>query len=128
MKLKKYILHGSFLTLSVAMLGLMGCGSRAYHKPDLLNKAEAESMQDVQEALGSVTEVLSGQPVSPEDLRRLAVDIQQDGSTRTAVDSVTTAIRHQGPVAKYCPTCGQRFSVDRERCPQDSSVLNPVEE
>lgn len=90
-------------------------------------KPKKDAVADAVAALGSVTEGLTNQDISPEDLKKLAVDVERDPHTRSAVTSINKALSVQQTGIKYCPKDGQRFDASVEICPIHKVKLELVE-
>jgi hypothetical protein len=84
-------------------------------------------MQESVSALGTVTEGLTNQNISQKDLRNLAVSVQKDPQTKSAVQSINDALKVQQVGVKYCPVDGQRFDAAVEECPKHHVKLKFVE-
>ena len=90
-------------------------------------KQKIESTQEVVSALGSVTEGLTNQNLSEEDLKKLAVAAQKDPKTQSALRSVNQALSVEQTGIKYCPVDGQRFSANVIDCPIHKVKLKDLE-
>jgi hypothetical protein len=115
-----------FWCLSGVLLVAAGCASSPERKVNG-GSQKAESREDIERSLQSVTGALSGQNVSQEELRTLSRDIQKDPSTRRAVEAVTGAVSGQSTAVKYCPVDGKRFSPTLKFCPEHDVELKNVE-
>ena len=78
-------------------------------------------------ALGTVTEGLTNQGISQEELKRLALQVQKDPQTKSAVQSINEALNAHQVGVKYCPVDGQRFDMAVEQCPIHKIKLKVVE-
>ena len=78
-------------------------------------------------ALGTVTEGLTNQNIDAKTLKNLAVQVEKDPQTKTAVESINQALGAQQTGIKYCPVDGQRFDASVEDCPVHQVKLNIVE-
>jgi len=90
-------------------------------------KVKKDSMQETIAAFGTVTEGLTNQNVSHEDLKRLAVQVEKDPQTKSAVQSINQALSVQQTGVKYCPKDGQRFDASVDECPIHHVKLKIVE-
>jgi hypothetical protein len=104
-----------FLTL---MICLAGCQTPA-QKPK-------ESQAETVSALTSMTQGLTNQSVTEEQLKKLAVQVSKDPQAQSAIRSINTALSAQHTV-KYCPEDGQRFSADMTYCPDGKVKLQWVD-
>ena len=91
------------------------------------NNIKRESTKDIVSALGSVTEGLTNQYLTEEDLKKLAVQVQKDPEAQSALRSVNQALAVEQKGVKYCPIDGKRFSARLTRCPDHGVELNDVE-
>lgn len=115
-----------FFCLFGFLLAVAGCASSPERKPKD-EAPKAESRDDLEKSLQSVTGAISGQSVSKEDLKTLSRDIRKDPSTRSAVEAVTGAVSGQSVAVKYCPVDGKRFSPTLKTCPEHGVELKNVE-
>ena len=90
-------------------------------------KAPKDSVAEAVSALGAVTEGLTNQNISSKDLKNLAVSVQKDPQTKSAVQSINQALNVQQAGIKYCPVDGQRFDAAVEFCPIHKRKLEIVE-
>jgi hypothetical protein len=93
----------------VLCICLAGCQAAQPKKKDSVTEGVS--------ALGTVTEGLTNQNISKEDLKRLAVDVERDPKTKSAVQSINDALQVQQQGIKYCPKDGQRFASSVKECP-----------
>ena len=100
-------------------IGLAGCQTTQPKQKD--------SMQDAISAFGTVTEGLTNQPVSQQDLKKLSVQVQKDPQAKSAVQSINQALTVQQAGIKYCPIDGQRFDASVDTCPTHHIKLKVVE-
>jgi hypothetical protein len=91
------------------------------------SKVQKDSMAETIAAFGTVTEGLTNQNITQEDLKRLAVQVEKDPQTKSAVRSINQALSVQQTGIKYCPKDGQRFHVSVEECPLHKVQLKLVE-
>ena len=116
-----------WVIMTVAV-GTAGCQAHTGRmKPAPNGSPLSESPQEVQSALKSMTEALSGQNMTDAELQQLGRQWARNAEVRNAVESVTGALSGQRS-AKYCPVDGKRFSPDIERCPYCGAMLLNVEE
>lgn len=112
--------------LCVCMLALLMCAG-CQTAPKKAGPA-TESADEVVSAIGSMTEGLTNQSVSKEDLKRLAVEVQKDPETRSAVNAVNSAFNIEASGVKYCPVDGKRFSSRLDMCPTHHIKLLTLDE
>ena len=98
---------------------LAGCKTTQPKQPDSITQSVS--------ALGTVTEGLTNQNISKSDLKNLAVNVQKDPQTKSAVQSINNALQVQQTGIKYCPVDGQRFDASVEECPIHHVKLKIVE-
>ncbi len=92
-----------------------------------LKKSAGETTPDIISAVGSMTEGLTNQDISQEDLRRVAKQAQQDPSVQQAIESVNNAMQATQTGIKYCPLDGKRFSHRLSTCPHCGATLKDLE-
>ncbi len=112
----------STLILCIALSMLLGCQTNR-PKP----ASQTETTSQIVSALGTVTEGLTNQNIDQKDLRNLAVQVQKDPNTKSAVESINQALSAQQKGVKYCPVDGQRFSSSVDICPIHKVKLKLVE-
>ncbi|MBF0490263.1 MAG: hypothetical protein HQL15_06535 [Candidatus Omnitrophica bacterium] len=86
-----------------------------------------DSMAESISAFGTVTEGLTNQNVTQQDLKNLAVQVQKDPQVKSAVQSINQALSVQQTGVKYCPVDGQRFDSSMDECPLHHVKLKYVE-
>jgi len=79
-------------------------------------------------ALQSISEAVSGQEISSQQLRELSRQIQEDEEAGRAVRAISGTLDGSSPKVKYCPICGKRFSPKMKVCPIHQVELKEVEE
>lgn len=109
------------LTFVLCLIFLSACQTT---KP---KTQKSDTISDSISALGTVTEGLTNQSVSPKDLKNVALQIQKDPKVKSAVQGVTQALRVQQTGVKYCPVDGERFDSSVEECPIHHVKLKVVE-
>jgi hypothetical protein len=110
-----------FLGVLIGMLlSLAGCQTAPKQAP-------GESQTEVVSAIGTMTKGLTNQNLTEKDLKNLAVELQKDPQSQSAVRSVNDALNVQQGGVKYCPKDGRRFSSRLKYCPYDGTELKPVE-
>ena len=114
----KFVWTSLAMTLALALGGCQTTPPKA-QKP--------ESVAQAISALGTVTEGLTNQNISPKDLKNLAVQVQKDPKTKSAVQSINQALKVQQTGIKYCPVDGQRFDAAADECPVHHVKLKIVE-
>ncbi len=107
----------------IPILFLVGCQGAQPKTPP-----QKESMAQTIAAFGTVTEGLTNQNISQKDLKNLAVQVEKDPKTRSAVESINGALSVQQTGVKYCPIDGQRFDSSVEVCPTHKVKLKSVDE
>ena len=114
--------------LIFAVLGLCafcaGCASSAKAVKNNGAETSAEELSAGRSVVGAV----AGQPVSEEELRRLAVEMKKDPQTQEAVRAITEGMTGANVNVKYCPVDGKRFSESLEKCPEHDTLLKRVDE
>ncbi|MBI3601417.1 MAG: hypothetical protein HY209_00760 [Candidatus Omnitrophica bacterium] len=78
-------------------------------------------------ALGTLTEGLTNQQISQQDLKNLAVQVQNNPQTKSAVQSIHQALSAGQKGVKYCPVDGQRFDASVDICPIHKVKLKTVD-
>ena len=94
--------------LLVAAGGICGCQTAA-HK-------QAPSQADTISGLTTMTQGLTNQSVTQEQLKNLSIQVAHDPQAQSAIRSINTALSPNHKV-KYCPEDGERFSADMTWCP-----------
>ena len=77
-------------------------------------------------AVTTMTQGLTNQPVTQEQLKNLTIQAANDPQAQSALRSINTALSVQHTV-KYCPENGERFSADMIWCPDHKVKLESVE-
>lgn len=109
--------------LYFSLLFLIGCQTT-----QTKTSSQKESVEQTIAAFGTVTEGLTNQNITKQDLKNLAVQVQSDPKTKSAVQSINEALSVQQKGVKYCPVDGQRFDVSVENCPTHKVKLKSVDE
>jgi len=104
----------------VLMLFLTGC--QTLRQP----KAKMESREDVQSALETITEALSGRQLSEEELNNLARDLKTDKEAQSAIQSITNSMSGKKVNIKYCPVTGKRYAPSLVNCPEHGVALKEL--
>lgn len=112
------------MRLILIVLALMAAGCQSVPKQTAPGR---ESPKEIVSAISSVTQGLTNQPLSEEDLRRLAVQVQKDPQAKSALQAVNTSFDVRDTGVKYCPIDGKRFNSRVEYCPDHKVKLIPVE-
>ena len=89
-------------------------------------KAKTESRKDVEKALGTITEAISGKNLSEKELRNLARDIRTNKEARSAIESITGAVGGKETSIMYCPLTGKRYAPRLTECPEHGVALKEV--
>lgn len=110
------------LSVVVMCCWMVGC----QHAP--VKDTSTESQSDVIKAVGTMTEGLTNQAISPEDLKRLGAQMQNDPEARSAVEAVNQAMQAQQTGIRYCPVDGKRFSNKVSVCPSCGAQLKDLDE
>jgi hypothetical protein len=98
--------------------GISGCQT-APHTP---KPARTETIS----ALTTMTQGLTNQPITQEQLKNLSFQVANDPQAQSAIRSINAALSPQHTV-KYCPEDGERFSADMVYCPDHKVRLEWVE-
>ena len=106
------------LALIALAIGISGCRTSS-PKPE-------SGRADTISALTTMTQGLTNQPVTREQLRNLSLQVAHDPQAQSAIRSINTALSPQHTV-KYCPEDGQRFSADMIYCPDQKVKLEWVD-
>ena len=110
-----------FFVMTLVAVILAGCQT-TQPKPE-----KVESTDQIVKSLGTVTEGLTNQSISKEDLKKLAVSIQKDPQTKSAIENINQALNAHQTTVKYCPIDGERFDASMEECPKHKVKLKLVE-
>jgi hypothetical protein len=89
--------------------------------------SKVETPQEMVAALGTVTEGLTNQNISRQDLKNLAIQVQKDSQTKSAVQVINQALNAHQTGVKYCPINGERFDASVDECPIHKVKLKFVE-
>ncbi len=111
--------YGGMVILGV--LGMTGCQTLQQPKP----VASHETHRDVQKALGSITEAISGKTLSDKELKKLSKDLRTDKEARSAIKVITDTMSGRRRV-KYCPVTGRRYAPNLTVCPEHGVPLKDV--
>lgn len=114
-----------FVALFLTVLLVAGCQTAAIKKQ---GQPSSETNEDVLKAVGSMTEGLTQQNISQEDLKRLGAQIQKDPQAKSAVESVNKAMQAHQTGIRYCPVDGKRYSDRVKVCPRCGTTLKDLEE
>ncbi|MCD4779718.1 MAG: hypothetical protein K8S27_04110 [Candidatus Omnitrophica bacterium] len=93
----------------------------------VLKTTEEEDLVDAVTAWETVSEAITGQEMTEDELRNLARDIRKDKDAQSALESIATALDPQKVRVKYSPATGKRYSADMEICPETGVKLLPVQ-
>ncbi len=111
----------SFIHALVVVCFICGCQTASVKKaPD--------SPEDIEAALKSVTQGVTNAPVSEEDLKRLARDMQKDPQARSAIKAVQSSFNAHEVGIKYCPKDGSRYSSRVKFCPLCGTELKSIDQ
>ena len=114
----------NFLPLVLAaIIALTGCQTTQTKNETKKPGSASEAVT----ALSTVTEGLTNQGVSKQDLKNLTVQVQKDPQVKSAVQSINQALDAQQTGVKYCPVDGQRFDASVDTCPVHKVKLKLVE-
>jgi hypothetical protein len=107
------------MVLLALTMGLTGCQTVPLHpKPN--------SRTETISALTTMTQGLTYQPITQEQLKDLSIQVANDPQAQSAIRSINTALSPEHTV-KYCPEDGERFSADMIYCPDHKVKLEWVE-
>jgi hypothetical protein len=106
------------------LLGLMMVGVFAgcQTAPPKSKAAQADAIS----GLTTMTQGLTNQPITQEQLKNLSIQVANDPNAQSAIRSINTALSPEHTV-KYCPEDGERFSADMTWCPDHKVKLEWVE-
>ena len=90
-------------------------------------KSDGETNEDVQKAMGSITEAIGGQPLTEEELKNLQKQIREEPQAQSAVQRISDAMGGKSMAVKYCPVTGKRYAADIAVCPVHNVDLKLVE-
>ena len=108
-----------FVVLLLALiLGIAGCQTAS-------PKAKTSQVETIS-ALTTMTQGLTNQPITQEQLKNLSKQVANDPEARSAIRSINTALAPVHTV-KYCPEDGERFSADMIWCPDHKVKLEWVD-
>jgi len=108
--------------LAIAALALAAGLSGCQTAPEKTGSSRAETVS----ALTTMTQGLTNQPVTQEQLKSLSLQVASDPQAQSAIRSINTALSPEHTV-KYCPEDGQRYSADMTYCPDQKVKLEWVE-
>lgn len=83
--------------------------------------------QETVSALSTMTQGMTNQDLSREDLKRLAEQVRSNPEAQSAVKAVNSSFEVQDTGVKYCPVDGKRYSSRLEDCPEHNTKLIPVD-
>ena len=113
--MRRIRLNFSSLLSYVALAGVLSsCGSTK----DIVNTKEGESSKDAASALGVVAGSYTGKPMTEEELKQKAREIEKDPEAQSAIQALTTASK-----IKYSPVTGKRYSAELEYVPETGAKL-----
>ena len=110
----------------IFLVFLLGCS--ATRKQIDGGGSQEETRKEVEAALKSVAEAISGNDLSEEDLKVLSKQLREDEDAQSAVEAITDAMSNAVRKVKYCPVDGKRYSPNLETCPDHGMPLKWVEE
>ncbi len=116
-------LYRIFKLLFVLVFLTAGCATTAKRNPAVSGTGQTESTQEAVSAMRSVTEAVSGRKLSDAELKELELRIRKDKEAQSAIRSITGSLQETGPVLKYCPIDGKRYSPRLKYCPIHKDVL-----
>ncbi len=122
--LNKNPIPGQPLGLLVVIVLFLFTGCQTVSQP----KAETESRKDVREALGTITQAISGKQLSKEELKNLTKDLRTNKDARSAIQSITDSMSRKTVKVKYCPVTGRRYAPRVVICPVHKVKLKLLEE
>ncbi|PIW63498.1 MAG: hypothetical protein COW13_01700 [Candidatus Omnitrophica bacterium CG12_big_fil_rev_8_21_14_0_65_50_5] len=84
-----------------------------------------EKRKDVEKSIGVVAEVVTGRPMSEDDVKKIEQQMRRDPQARRAIKSIAGS--GTPSVTKYCPIDGQRYAGNVEMCPVHNVKLEVVQ-
>ena len=111
--------HQFFLITALCLL-LLGCKTTDH----TVQKNE----EDIHKAVGTMAEVVGGQSLTEEQVKRLEYEISKDPEAQKAASMVTESLTGHGRIIKYCPVDGTRFAPHFEVCPVHHVSLKILED
>jgi hypothetical protein len=109
-------------TILLLMVILIGCRTAAPQKNQL------ETEEDVDEALESIADAVSGKQLSEEEMSNFKKQLRTDTETQSAVQTITDTISGKDLKVKYCPVTGKRYAYQLQLCPIHNVELKVVED
>jgi len=107
-----------YLLLVTVIVFCCGCQTASKPKP--------APQKDAVSAISTMTQGLTNQPITEQQLQNLAVQVKNNPQAQSAVRSINSALSAEHTV-KYCPENGERFSPDMTYCPDGKVKLEWVE-
>lgn len=87
------------------------------------SKETKETTQEIESALSSVSEAISGQPLTDEQRKSLIRDLKNNKEAQSAVQAITDSMSGQKVKIKYSPVTGKRYAPNMEYDPETGVKL-----
>ena len=88
----------------------------------MVNSKDGETTKDAASAMAVVAGSYTGKPMTEEELKQKAKEINADPEAQSAIRAITSV-----PQIKYSPVTGKRYSADMEYEPETGVKLLPLE-
>jgi hypothetical protein len=111
----------------LALLALLFAGCSTIPKKPVAQANPSETVAQQLDAAQKVVGAMGNKEVSRQDLKALAVDMQKNADSRSAVQKII-GVTNEKPVIKYSPVTGKHYSSDLEYDPETGAKLEVIEE
>jgi len=89
-------------------------------------KSQTENYEQMQDAIGSIAEAVSGRELSEEEKQNLQKQIRTDPDAQSAIEEIKDSISGRPVQVKYCPVTGRRYASQMLVCPIHEVELREV--
>lgn len=108
----------TFFVLFLLFLSLSSCQT--------VPKSQTENNQDVQVAVESIAEAVSGRELTEEEKKDFIRRLKSDEEAQSAVEVLTNTMSQPPVKVKYCPLTGKRYAPNVNICPEHNVKLEVV--
>lgn len=102
--------------LAIVVFFLTGCQTIK------AKKGQLEYLEQSQESIGSITEAVTGKPLTEEEKKNLEKQLTEDPEAISAVESIANTVAQPARI-KYSPVTGKRYAGHLEVDPETGAKL-----
>jgi hypothetical protein len=113
--------------VSLLFLALLFAGCATISQKPVASTKPVETTAEQIDAAQKIVGAMGNKEVSRQDLKALAVDMQKNEDSRSAVQKII-GVTNEKPVIKYSPVTGKHYSGDLEYDPETGAKLEVIEE